>query len=85
MGSSWLTRQTDVDCHYASPSPSGSIRENILYGNETATEAEVVEAAKVANAHTFISALPQGYNTNVRRNLFVHSLFCRCCGQYHHC
>lgn len=42
-----------------------SIYENILYGKEGATEPEVLEAAKLANAHTFISALPEGYNTKV--------------------
>ncbi|CAI5504593.1 unnamed protein product [Closterium sp. Naga37s-1] len=42
-----------------------SIRENILYGREGATEAEIVEAAKAANAHTFISSLPRGYDTEV--------------------
>ncbi|XP_031256408.1 ABC transporter B family member 2-like [Pistacia vera] len=42
-----------------------SIYENILYGKEGATEAEVIEAAKLANAHTFISALPEGYSTKV--------------------
>ncbi|GJP52824.1 hypothetical protein CLOM_g11912 [Closterium sp. NIES-68] len=42
-----------------------SIRENILYGREGATEAEIVEAAKAANAHTFISSLPNGYDTEV--------------------
>ncbi|CAD6251575.1 unnamed protein product [Miscanthus lutarioriparius] len=42
-----------------------SIRENILFGKEDATEEEVVAAAKVANAHNFISQLPQGYDTQV--------------------
>lgn len=42
-----------------------SIRENILYGREGASETEMVEAAKSANAHTFISGLPQGYGTLV--------------------
>ncbi|KAI5058689.1 hypothetical protein GOP47_0026859 [Adiantum capillus-veneris] len=44
---------------------STSIYENIRYGKEGATEAEVVEAAKVANAHGFISGLPGGYKTEV--------------------
>ncbi|KAI5070412.1 hypothetical protein GOP47_0014755 [Adiantum capillus-veneris] len=43
----------------------GSIRDNILYGNEQATEDEIVEAAKAANAHDFISSLASGYETNV--------------------
>uniref|UniRef100_A0A0D9YNI3 ABC transmembrane type-1 domain-containing protein n=1 Tax=Oryza glumipatula TaxID=40148 RepID=A0A0D9YNI3_9ORYZ len=40
-----------------------SIRENILFGKEEATAEEVVAAAKAANAHNFISQLPQGYDT----------------------
>nr|XP_023021695.1 multidrug resistance protein 1B-like [Leptinotarsa decemlineata] len=42
-----------------------SIMENIKYGNLKATEEDVIAAAKKANAHTFISALPNGYNTLV--------------------
>lgn len=42
-----------------------TIYENILYGNEGASESEVIEAAKLANAHGFISALPEGYSTQV--------------------
>ncbi|KAB8086231.1 hypothetical protein EE612_009407, partial [Oryza sativa] len=42
-----------------------SIRENILFGKEEATAEEVVAAAKAANAHNFISQLPQGYDTQV--------------------
>ncbi|PKI46864.1 hypothetical protein CRG98_032675 [Punica granatum] len=42
-----------------------SIYENILYGKEGASEGEVIEAAKLANAHSFISALPEGYSTKV--------------------
>ena len=42
-----------------------SIKENIKYGKEGATDAEVEAAAKAANAHNFISALPDGYNTQV--------------------
>ncbi|XP_050378891.1 ABC transporter B family member 2-like [Argentina anserina] len=42
-----------------------SIYENILYGKEGASEAEVIEAAKHANAHSFISSLPEGYSTKV--------------------
>ncbi|KPV50931.1 ABC transporter ATP-binding protein [Kouleothrix aurantiaca] len=43
----------------------GSIRENILYGRLDASEAEVQAAARAANAHDFIMALPQGYDTLV--------------------
>lgn len=42
-----------------------SIYENILYGKEGASEGEVIEAAKLANAHSFISSLPEGYKTKV--------------------
>ncbi|KAJ9559189.1 hypothetical protein OSB04_013803 [Centaurea solstitialis] len=42
-----------------------TIYENIAYGNESATEAEIVEAATLANAHKFVSSLPDGYNTFV--------------------
>nr|AAR00316.1 PGP1 [Zea mays] len=44
---------------------AASIHENIAYGREGATEAEVVEAAAQANAHRFIAALPEGYRTQV--------------------
>ncbi|MGC9318433.1 MAG: ABC transporter ATP-binding protein [Armatimonadota bacterium] len=40
-----------------------SVRENIRYGRLDATDAEVEEAARLANAHTFITRLPQGYDT----------------------
>ena len=43
----------------------GTIRENILYGRLDATEDELIAAAKAANAHDFISVLPQGYDTIV--------------------
>ncbi len=42
-----------------------SIRENIAYGRPGATLAEVIAAAKAARAHDFISAMPQGYETEV--------------------
>ncbi|MDT8860898.1 ABC transporter ATP-binding protein/permease [Alkalihalobacillus sp. MEB130] len=41
----------------------GTIRENIRYGRLEASDDEVEEAAKQANAHTFISSLPNGYDT----------------------
>jgi ATP-binding cassette subfamily B protein len=44
---------------------SGTIRENIVYGKADADEAEIVEAAKLAGAHEFITALPNGYDTYV--------------------
>ncbi|CAM6102265.1 unnamed protein product [Calypogeia fissa] len=42
-----------------------TIYENILYGKDGASEAEIIEAAKAANAHRFISSLPNGYKTQV--------------------
>ena len=44
---------------------SATIEENIAYGNPAATQAEIVEAAKSANAHEFISEIPDGYKTIV--------------------
>lgn len=43
----------------------GTIRENILFGQSNASEAEVVEAARAANAHDFIRGFPKGYDTIV--------------------
>lgn len=43
----------------------GSIEENIRYGNPKATLAEVQEAAKIAYAHDFIEAMPNGYQTHL--------------------
>ncbi len=42
-----------------------SILENILYGKDCATMEEIREAAKAANAHSFIEGLPDGYDTQV--------------------
>ncbi|HDA4219949.1 SAV1866 family putative multidrug efflux ABC transporter [Staphylococcus aureus] len=44
---------------------SDTVKENILLGRPTATDEEVVEAAKMANAHDFIMNLTQGYDTEV--------------------
>lgn len=43
----------------------GSIKENIAYGKTNATDEEVIEAAKKANAHEFIESFPDGYDTLV--------------------
>ena len=43
----------------------GTIRDNIAYGRPGATEAEIINAAKLANAHDFIAAMPKGYDTLV--------------------
>ncbi len=42
---------------------SGTIRENIAYGNPDATDEEIVQAAKLAHSDSFIRRLPQGYDT----------------------
>lgn len=57
-------------CHLAIVSQdiyifSNTIRENIAYGRLDATEADIIAAAKQANAHEFIMQLPQGYDTKV--------------------
>ena len=44
---------------------SATIRENIRYGRLDATDEEVVAAAEAANAHAFVSALPNGYDTKL--------------------
>nr|WP_277876312.1 ABC transporter ATP-binding protein [Trichocoleus sp. FACHB-40] len=43
----------------------GTVAENIAYGSPDATEAEVIEAAKIAEAHDFVMQLPESYNTIV--------------------
>ena len=45
---------------------TGTIMENIRYGKLDATDEECIEAAKLANAHDFITRLPEGYNTVLR-------------------
>ncbi|MBV9788180.1 MAG: ABC transporter ATP-binding protein, partial [Chloroflexi bacterium] len=44
---------------------AGTIAENIRYGKRNATQAEVIAAAKKANAHNFIMSLPDGYETDI--------------------
>lgn len=44
---------------------SGTVRENIIYGNLDATEAELVTASKTANAHEFITKLSHAYDTEI--------------------
>jgi ABC-type multidrug transport system fused ATPase/permease subunit len=41
----------------------GTVRENILFGNPLASDDKVIEAAITANAHEFVSAMPEGYDT----------------------
>ena len=42
-----------------------TVANNIALGKKDASEAEIIEAAKIANAHEFISELPEGYHTNI--------------------
>lgn len=44
---------------------SGTVADNIRYGKLDATNEEIIEAAKNANAHDFIKELPEGYNTDI--------------------
>lgn len=44
---------------------AGTIMENISYGRPGATKEEIIEAAKLANAHDFIMELPNGYDTDI--------------------
>ena len=47
---------------------TGTIKENIKYGKLNATDEEVINAAKLANAHNFIEMLPDGYDTMLTSN-----------------
>ena len=47
---------------------NGTIRENIAFGKEGATDEEIEQAAKAAHAHFFIHALPDGYNTVINQD-----------------
>ena len=42
---------------------SGTIKENIAYGNDNVSEEEIIDAAKAAHAHSFIKRMPDGYDT----------------------
>jgi subfamily B ATP-binding cassette protein MsbA len=44
---------------------NATVRENLLYGKPDATEAELIAAAEAAYAHEFITALPEGYDTEI--------------------
>ena len=47
---------------------TGSVMENIRYGNLSASDEDCIRAAKLANAHDFITRLPQGYDTELTGN-----------------
>ena len=44
----------------------GSIKDNILYGSKNKTEEDIINAAKLSQAHDFISRLPEGYNFKIK-------------------
>jgi len=46
---------------------SGTIKENLRWGNENATDEEIVEACKLAQAHEFVSSFPDGYDTHIEQ------------------
>ena len=46
---------------------SGTIKENLRWGNENATDEELVEACKLAAAHDFVSSFPEGYDTHIEQ------------------
>ena len=46
---------------------SGTIKDNLRWGNEDATEAQMVEACRMANAHEFVSTFPEGYDTYIEQ------------------
>ena len=56
-----ISSMVDQDCYLF----NDTVKNNIKYGKPSATDQEVIEAAKAANAHEFITNLKNGYNTNV--------------------
>jgi ATP-binding cassette subfamily B protein len=46
---------------------SGTIKENLRWGNESATDEELIEACRLAEAHSFVSAFPDGYDTHIEQ------------------
>ena len=46
---------------------SGTIKENLRWGNENATDEELIEACKLAEAHEFVSSFPEGYDTYIEQ------------------
>ena len=46
---------------------AGTIKENLRWGNENATDEELIEACKLASAHDFVSSFPDGYDTHIEQ------------------
>ncbi len=46
---------------------SGSIKDNLRWGNENATDEEIIEACKLAQAHDFVTKFPDGYDTHIEQ------------------
>ena len=46
---------------------SGTIKENLRWGNENATDEELIEACRLAQAHDFVSSFPDGYDTKIEQ------------------
>ena len=46
---------------------SGTIKENLRWGNENATDDEIIEACKLSQAHDFVSSFPDGYDTKIEQ------------------
>jgi ATP-binding cassette subfamily B protein len=46
---------------------SGTIKENLRWGNENATDEELIEACKLAQAHDFVTSFPDGYDTYIEQ------------------
>ena len=46
---------------------SGTIKDNLRWGNENATDEELIEACKLAQAHDFVAAFPEGYDTHIEQ------------------
>ncbi len=46
---------------------SGTIKENLRWGNENATDEELIEACKLAQAHDFVASFPDGYDTHIEQ------------------
>ena len=46
---------------------SGTIKENLRWGNENATDEELIEACKLAQAHDFVTSFPDGYDTKIEQ------------------